>query len=1079
MNQKILTSSTDINEFCRNKLTYYESIIQKTVKSSNKYKMNDVFGASELNICIKNLEIIYTSIQKLKISLDIDTVSRDEILTRLQDINNDLFIVFKTYGTKDIEDLLYVSFGNDYISNVKKKVDNELYDIIINNVNPISFNVLPWRKERKKSKKNLAKNRIVEDFSIVEISKTLDCFDLARTSKNFLTKVYGIKIAFQNEAEKKTLIMCGMVEDILLECFNHPYINKTLDLIEESKPVDEEFHSNEFNEFKKSLTLKELLIYSCKELFNRFIGYQNQVKLIKQKPISQVVKEFINNELYGQRKTLIQLLLKEKNPEYQYLAYLLYDLLSNDASNNIDTYEQTIIYDSLPWSIRKLFRTAMKTTVDYTKTLSNFDNSKIPLEQQICLMKAGDNVKEKAMIKLKEVKAKSEDSGSKARQYLDGLLKIPFGIYKSEPVLNIMKVCNTNFSKLIKSLCKDYVIDTIPLKNSYTSIETAKYLMELQSVYIHNIEQTYFSNLVTELTNVKRNKLIENICKINKSIKESKIKHTKLIHSGKKSNFMKEEIKVFMNENKHNTTLIDNIKKQISFNNELNITVIKDDVKTIMTDWKKVNTTMDFVKTTLDKAIYGHDKAKRNIERIIGQWMTGELNGYCFGFEGPPGVGKTSLAKKGLAHCLLDGENKPRPFGFIPIGGSSNGSILDGHNYTYVGSTWGRIADILMETKCMNPIIFIDELDKVSRTEHGKEIIGILTHLVDPTQNNDFQDKYFNGINLDLSKALIIFSYNDIESIDRILLDRIHRVKFEPLKLHEKIVITNDYMLPEIYEKLGLTDDIINIDNSVIEFIIETYTYESGVRKLKEMLFEIISEINLEVLKNENTVLEIPINITTDMVKQKYLKDLHEIKIKEVHLKPQIGIINGLWANSLGKGGIIPIQAQYYPTATFLDFKLTGMQGTVMKESMNVAKTLAYTLTNKKTQKSLMKTFKETNMQGIHIHCPEGAVKKDGPSAGTAISIAIYSLLNNKKIRNDIAITGETNLQGQVTAIGGLKIKILGGIKAGVKEFIFPKENQKDFDSFIEEHTDLTDLDNIIFHTVNDIYEVMPLVFVD
>ena len=409
MNQKILTNSTDINEFCRNKLVYYESIIQKTVKSSNKYKMNDVFGATELNICIKNLEIIYTSIQKLKISLDIDTVSRDEILTRLQDINNDLFIVFKTYGTKDIEDLLYVSFGNDYISNLKNKVDNDLYDIIINNVNPISFNVLPWRKERKKSKKKLAKNRIVEDFSIVEIAKTLDCFDLARTSKNFLTKVYGIKIAFQNEAEKKTLIMCGMVEDILLECFNHPYINKTLDLIEEMKPVDEEFHSNEFNEFKKSLTLKELLIYSCKELFNRFIGYQNQVKLIKQKPISQVVKEFINNELYGQRKTLIQLLLKEKNPEYQYLAYLLYDLLSNDASSNIDTHEQTIIYDSLPWSIRKLFRTAMKTTVDYTKTLSNFDNSKIPLEQQICLMKApDDNVKEKAMIKLKEVKAKSQ-----------------------------------------------------------------------------------------------------------------------------------------------------------------------------------------------------------------------------------------------------------------------------------------------------------------------------------------------------------------------------------------------------------------------------------------------------------------------------------------------------------------------------------------------------------------------------------------------------------------------------------------------------------------------------------------------
>ena len=155
-------------------------------------------------------------------------------------------------------------------------------------------------------------------------------------------------------------------------------------------------------------------------------------------------------------------------------------------------------------------------------------------------------------------------------------------------------------------------------------------------------------------------------------------------------------------------------------------------------------------------------------------------NRLLFGFEGPPGVGKT-LAKKGIASCLKDNEGSSRPFAFIAVGGSSNASTLDGHNYTYVGSTWGRIVDILMETKCMNPIIFIDELDKVSRTEHGKEIIGILTHLIDPTQNDSFQDKYFTGIDLDLSKALFVFSYNDVDSIDRILLDRIHRVKFDHL----------------------------------------------------------------------------------------------------------------------------------------------------------------------------------------------------------------------------------------------------------------------------------------------------------
>ena len=175
------------------------------------------------------------------------------------------------------------------------------------------------------------------------------------------------------------------------------------------------------------------------------------------------------------------------------------------------------------------------------------------------------------------------------------------------------------------------------------------------------------------------------------------------------------------------------------------IKIKKNNIKTYMSDVSRI----------LDDAIHGHDKAKRQIERIIGQWVNGENTGYCFGFEGPPGVGKTSLAKKGIAKCLNDENNVSRPFSFIAVGGSSNGSTLDGHNYTYVGSTWGKIVDILMDNKCMNPIIFIDELDKVSQTEHGKEIIGILTHLIDPTQNDSFQDKYFNGVPLDI--ALFIF----------------------------------------------------------------------------------------------------------------------------------------------------------------------------------------------------------------------------------------------------------------------------------------------------------------------------------
>jgi hypothetical protein len=790
------------------------------------------------------------------------------------------------------------------------------------------------------------------------------------------------------------------------------------------------------------------------------------------------VKEFLNSELYGQRKTLIQILLKKNNSEYQYLAYLLYDLLSNDNNSVVDTKEQSQLYDSLPWSVRKLFHSAMKSTVNYTKTLSNFDNAKIPLEQQICLLKADDSVKEKAMVKLKEVKAKSEDSGSKARQYLEGLLKIPFGIYKVEPILSVMKSCKSEFIQMIKSLDDDYSIENIPIKENYTSLEVAKYMKDIESNKMQHIQNEFIEQVVNVLTNGKRNDLINNICKLNTIVKSLKLKLPKLVHSGKKSAFMKDEIATFVNDNKDNDLLMSMIRKHFNITKKTDNVKLQKELVSITDKWNNVNSTMDEIRRVLDESVYGHDNAKRNIERVIGQWMNGELKGYCFGFEGPPGVGKTSLAKNGLAKCLKDEEGNARPFGFIPIGGSSNGSILDGHNYTYVGSTWGRIVDVLMESKCMNPIIFIDELDKVSRTEHGKEIIGILTHLVDPTQNEEFQDKYFNGISLDLSKALFIFSYNDVGLIDRILLDRIHRVKFEPLKLAEKKTITRKHLLPEIYERLGLNDEVIRIDDDVIEFVIEKFTYESGVRKLKEMLYEVISEMNLEILKNEHDACELPIQITIESLKEKYLKEYNEMKPKEIHTTNEVGIINGLWANAYGKGGIIPIQTQLFPTSSFLDLKLTGMQGDVMKESMNVAKTLAFRLTPTKKQKSLLKHFKDTNMQGIHIHCPEGAVPKDGPSAGTAITTAIFSLLNDKKIKNTIAITGEITLMGNVTAIGGLDLKILGGIKAGIKEFIYPTENQEDFDRFMEKNKENPDVEGIKFYPVDHIDEVFKLVFV-
>jgi ATP-dependent Lon protease len=264
---------------------------------------------------------------------------------------------------------------------------------------------------------------------------------------------------------------------------------------------------------------------------------------------------------------------------------------------------------------------------------------------------------------------------------------------------------------------------------------------------------------------------------------------------------------------------------------------------------------------------------------------------------------------------------------------------------------------------------------------------------------------------------------------------------------------------------------VLNIDDSVIKYIINEYTAEAGVRKLKEVLFEIVSEINLEILSG--IICEYPFEITIDNIKSKYLSKRHPMKPTLIHKCNKCGIINGLWANALGKGGIIQIESQLILSNTMFDLKLTGMQGDVMKESMSVAKSLAWSYTDDKIKTKLTKNFEKTKTQGIHIHCPEGAVPKDGPSAGTAISVCLYSLFNDKPIKNDLAITGEITLQGNVTAIGGLDLKILGGITAGVKTFLFPLENKKDFDLFMNEWKDKSIFNDITFIPISTFQEAL------
>jgi len=1068
-------------------INYYKSILNKILNNVEFYNYTNLINNSDYISCyetiVKLLDFISMYIHKDNINNDIDYIE-----------NNIIFLI-KNYGINDFNEFIKICLDNKYFEN-NIIVDNDKFDILKKHLKIVNYKTIEWPKnfEKNKNSQIKIKNTLIDEQKILTESSNLECIDLCRTSSNYCLKIYGIKLIMHDYKKRLTYVINTMCDNFLKDTIDNTYINnKIKDL--NNKYIVKIDNDNDnindknnkliekklFNNFVKSLSLKDILIYDVDELYNKFNNIIEKNKSIEKDTINNIIKEFLSNDLYGQRKMLMCLLIDSDNSQYMYIAYLLYDLLSVSTEYSHDSFDQRLLFNSLPWFYKKNFKYAMTKTIDYTLKLSNIENNKIPLEQQICLMKTTEYVKEKAMQKLKEIKSKSEDSSGKARQYLDGLLNIPFGVYKEEFVFKIKYSNNIDYKNLISTLTQNKINDL----ESYLTFDFDKNISNLEIInntkkindYISNLKADLHTKILKNIKHIKKNKknilntIFDLICSINNLPIENiskKSSNTLLI------NYVVDYIQQNINNiNIDDIITINNILDN-NYSNYRYVIEINKYINNINNNTINIDKYLKNVYNILDESIYGHDNAKNQIQRIIGQWINGENSGYCFGFEGPPGTGKTSIAKKGISKCLLDDNNASRPFAFIALGGSSNGSLLDGHNYTYVGSTWGKIVDILMETKCMNPIIFIDELDKVSKTEQGKEIIGILTHLTDSTQNSSFQDKYFNNIDIDLSKVLFIFSYNDVSLIDKILLDRIHRVKFDNLTLDEKLVIVKKFLLPDISKKFGL-NNLIYLEDEDIKYIIVNYTLEPGVRKLKELIFEIVSYINLNLLKNNKY--ELPITLDIQTINQ-ILVDHDSVCKISINDISKIGVINGLWANSYGNSGILHIETKLFATSNFLELKLTGMQGDVMKESMNVSKTLAWSLLEKKHRESLIKDFNKSKLQGIHIHVPEGSTPKDGPSAGAAITTVIYSLLSNKKIKNDYAITGEINLQGKVTKIGSLDLKIIGGIRAGVKNFIYPKSNNQDFKKFIYKYNDSIEIKEIIssikfieVETINEVLE--------
>ena len=261
-------------------------------------------------------------------------------------------------------------------------------------------------------------------------------------------------------------------------------------------------------------------------------------------------------------------------------------------------------------------------------------------------------------------------------------------------------------------------------------------------------------------------------------------------------------------------------------------------------------------KDNFDNTIYGHTVAKEHIIRLLAQWISNpNSKGMAIGIQGGPGQGKTDLVKECI--CKILG----LPFAFIPLGGAGDGSYLDGHSYTYEGATWGKVVDVLMKSKCMNPVFFFDELDKVSDSYHGEEIIGKLIHLTDITQNDKVSDRYFTDFDFDLSRCLFIFAYNEEENINPVLRDRMVKIRTNGYMVQDKIQIAQKFMIERILKEYNMVKNDIVFSDDIIQYIIQKIDDEGGVRNMRRALIDVVSNINLNRLLSDTNYMEFPYTV--------------------------------------------------------------------------------------------------------------------------------------------------------------------------------------------------------------------------
>lgn len=451
----------------------------------------------------------------------------------------------------------------------------------------------------------------------------------------------------------------------------------------------------------------------------------------------------------------------------------------------------------------------------------------------------------------------------------------------------------------------------------------------------------------------------------------------------------------------------------------------------------------------LDEDHYGLDKIKERIlEFLAVKKLRDDMKSPILCLSGPPGVGKSSLAKS-IARSM------GRSFIRISLGGVRDEAEIRGHRRTYLGALPGKIIQSLKKIKTKNPVILLDEIDKMAADIKGDPASAML-EVIDPAQNNEFVDHYLD-IPFDLSKVLFIATANNLSLIPAPLRDRMEVIELESYTVKEKENIAIKYLIPRQIKENGLKKEQISFTKQAINKVINGYTYEAGVRNLERVLGSICRKVALKILKGEEKI-KIGVNNLEEFAgPEKYSS-------KDKRSQPEIGLVNGLAYTVVG-GDTLEIETSISKgTGKII---LTGKLGDVMKESAQMV--ISYLRSNAEYLGLSEINFSEID---IHLHVPEGAVPKDGPSAGITITTSVYSALTRKAVNNDIAMTGEMTLHGKVLPIGGVKEKILSSEKMNINKIIIPTKNKKDL---IDIPKDI--LEKLTIYTVDNISEVFNIVF--